>query len=125
LLKPAYLHLDVVARVREYILSTPEVYDDISKVITGGGWDHTIWPSTGWPSAVRVIIYDRFRLFIEFQSDLDADSVVRGRHVVLQSKDCHALWVSSKAIEASLPLPETIEGGVIVRDESGKPTGVL
>ena len=123
--KRTCLHSDVVARVREYIISTPEVYNDTSKVISGGGWDHTIWPSTGWPSAVRIILRDPFLLFNQFQSDLDADSVIRGRYVVLQSKDCHALWVSSRAIEASLPFPETIEGGVIVRDDSGKPTGVL
>ena len=60
-----------------------------------------------------------------FQADLDADSIIRGRHVVLQSKDCHALWVSSKAIEASLPLPEAVEGGIIVRDDVGRPTGEL
>ena len=75
------------------------------------------------------------RLFVDFplalpfltilQADLDADSVVRGRHVVLQSKDCHALWVSSKVIETSLPLPEIVEGGVIVRDDAGRPTGEL
>ena len=51
----SYVHPDAVARVREYILSTPEIYNDTSRVITGGGWDHTVWPSTGWPSAVRVI----------------------------------------------------------------------
>ncbi|KAF4620660.1 hypothetical protein D9613_000577 [Agrocybe pediades] len=100
---------DVVARVREYILATPEILEDKSQVIFGGGWDHTAWSSTGWPTA----------------ADLDADSVVRGRPVILQSKDCHALWVSSKAIKDSLPLPETIEGGVIVRDESGDPTGLF
>ncbi|KAF8813640.1 hypothetical protein BYT27DRAFT_7083829 [Phlegmacium glaucopus] len=100
---------DAVARVRDYILSTPDIYNDTSKVVTGGGWDHTVWPSTSWPTA----------------ADLDADSIVRGRPVVLQSKDCHALWVSSKIIEASLPLPEAVEGGVIVRDNAGRPTGVL
>ena len=51
------MNLDAVARVREFILSTPEIYNDTSTVITGGGWDHTIWPSTGWPSAVRVIFH--------------------------------------------------------------------
>jgi predicted amidohydrolase YtcJ len=45
--------------------------------------------------------------------------------VILQSKDCHALWVSSKAIEASLPFPTDVDGGIIVRDNSGQPTGVL
>lgn len=76
------------------------------------------------------------RLFVEFlssrfnpslmipQKDLDADSIIRGRYVVLQSKDCHALWVSSKAMEG-LPLPEAVEGGVIVRDATGHPTGEL
>jgi hypothetical protein len=44
--------LDTVARVREYILSNPDVYNDTSKFILGGGWDHTIWPTTGWPTAV-------------------------------------------------------------------------
>lgn len=57
------------------------------------------------------------------QADLDADPIVQGRHIVLQSKDCHALWVSSKVIEISLPLPEVVEGGVIVRDDAGLPTG--
>lgn len=57
------------------------------------------------------------------QDDLEADPVVRGRPIVLQSKDCHALWVSSKALEVSLPFPESVEGGVIVRNSSGFPTG--
>jgi predicted amidohydrolase YtcJ len=77
------------------------------------------------------------RLFVDFpsghfkrsltisQADLDADSVVRGRPVVLQSKDCHALWVSSKIIESSLPLPEAVEGGLVLRDDAGRPTGEL
>ena len=78
------------------------------------------------------------RLFVDFfslslfhrsltilQADLDADPVVRGRPVVLQSKDCHALWVSSKIIESSLPLPEVVDGGIILRDKGGHPTGEL
>lgn len=111
-----------MARVRDYILSTPDIYNDTSKVITGGGWDHTVWPS--WPTAVRSFPPGYFNHSLTIsQADLDADSIVRGRPVVLQSKDCHALWVSSKAIEASLPLPEAVEGGVVVRDNAGRPTG--
>lgn len=98
---------DAVARVRQYILDTPDIHNDTSKVITGGGWDHTAW--LDWPSA----------------ADLDDDEVVRGRPIILQSKDCHALWVSSKMLEISLPFPETIDGGVIIRNGSGHPTGVL
>jgi len=98
---------DAVARVRQYILDTPDIYNDTSKVITGGGWDHTSW--LGWPSA----------------ADLDADDVVRGRPIVLQSKDCHALWVSSRMLEISMPFPDSVDGGIIFRNRSGHPTGVL
>jgi predicted amidohydrolase YtcJ len=57
------------------------------------------------------------------QADLDTDDVVRGRPVILQSKDCHALWVSSSLLEVSMPFPEAIDGGVIMRNGSGHPTG--
>jgi hypothetical protein len=57
------------------------------------------------------------------QEDLEADPIVRGRPIVLQSKDCHALWLSAKALEASSPLPDEVEGGFVVRDDNGFPTG--
>jgi predicted amidohydrolase YtcJ len=98
---------DAVARVRQFILDTPDIHNDTSKVITGGGWDHTAW--FGWPSA----------------ADLDADDVVRGRPIVLQSKDCHALWVSSRMLEISMPFPESVDGGIIFRNGTGHPSGVL
>ena len=55
------------------------------------------------------------------------DAVAPDRPVVLQSHDMHALWVNSRALEqvgigADTPDPE---GGVIVRDADGQPTGVL
>ena len=42
---------------------------------------------------------------------------------MLQSKDGHALWVSSAVLKSIEPLPSEVEGGVIVRDSFGKPTG--
>lgn len=46
------------------------------------------------------------------------------RKIVLRSKDCHALWVSPKVLE-EVEFPEKeIEGGTIVRDADGKPTGL-
>ncbi len=42
---------------------------------------------------------------------------------MLQSKDCHALWVSSKMLEMSMPFPSLVDGGVIVRNGTGHPTG--
>ncbi|KAJ4468274.1 amidohydrolase family-domain-containing protein [Lentinula aciculospora] len=100
---------ETVARVRDYILSNPDIHSDRSKFVLGGGWDHTVWPSGAWPTA----------------ADLDFDPVIRGRPVVLQSKDCHALWLSQQALESSLPFPEEVDGGLIVRDALGKPTGML
>ncbi|TFK54024.1 hypothetical protein OE88DRAFT_1654482 [Heliocybe sulcata] len=98
-----------VSLVRRYIESDPDVANDTSKYIEGWGWDHTSWPKQEFPTA----------------ADLEADPVVRGRPVVLQSKDGHALWVSEAVIRSMEPLPDSVEGGVIVRDSSGKATGVL
>ncbi|KAJ7679556.1 amidohydrolase family-domain-containing protein [Mycena polygramma] len=100
---------DTVARVREYILRTPAILHNRDAWIRGGGWDHTSWPGAAWPTAEA----------------LDADPVIRGRPVVLQSKDCHALWVSQRVMQLSAPFPAAVEGGVILADENGVPTGVL
>jgi len=59
------------------------------------------------------------------EADLDTDPVLRGRPIVLLSKDGHAFWCSKKAISLSSPLPNTVEGGVIFRDSDGRPTGTL
>ncbi|KAJ7497125.1 amidohydrolase family-domain-containing protein [Mycena latifolia] len=100
---------ETVARVRNYVLANPDINSNTSTYVLGGGWDHTVWPTTRWPTA----------------ADLDSDPILRGRPIVLQSKDCHAIWVSSKAIEASLPFPDVVDGGVIVRDDSGHPNGMF
>lgn len=54
-----------------------------------------------------------------------------GRLIWLTSKDGNAIWASKKVIELAeerLPggeWPEKVEGGVILRDEEGKPSGSL
>ncbi|KAJ7251771.1 amidohydrolase family-domain-containing protein [Mycena haematopus] len=100
---------ETVARVKKYILAHPEIQRNTSTYVLGGGWDHTVWPTTRWPTA----------------ADLDSDPVLRGRPIILQSKDCHALWVSSKVVEVSSPFPDVVEGGVIFRDDSGQPNGMF
>ena len=92
----------------------------------GWGWDHTKWPEQGFPTAVRHSIdlpqgvpsHDTL-----LEAILDSDPIVRQHRVVLEAKDGHAIWVNSKVLEDISPLPEDVEGGVIVRDASGKPTG--
>ncbi|KAI0700891.1 amidohydrolase family-domain-containing protein [Cytidiella melzeri] len=100
---------ETVGRVRAYIESKPDLLVDKTKIVEGWGWDHTKWSETSWPSA----------------ADLESDPIVAGRPIILQSKDGHALWVSQKILSAVQPLPAEVEGGVIVRDKSDQPTGVL
>ena len=57
------------------------------------------------------------------QDEMESNLVIRGRPVVLQSKDGHALWVSQKILDAMAPIPAHVEGGHIVRDGTGSPTG--
>ncbi len=77
--------------------------------IMGFGWDDCSWPK---------------------ESKLHAsllDAVSPHNPVVLQRSDTHLLWVNSRALEeASIDenTPDPV-GGKIVRDEKGKPTGVL
>ncbi|KAJ7032151.1 amidohydrolase family-domain-containing protein [Mycena alexandri] len=100
---------DTVARVQEHILRTPTLLNNPDAFVRGGGWDHTSWPGASWPTA----------------DELDADPVIKGRPVVLQSKDCHAQWVNARALELSGTLPESVEGGIILRYPDGRPTGVM
>ena len=59
------------------------------------------------------------------QRDLDAYPLIKGRPVILQSRDGHAIWVSRATLDANAPFPDSVEGGVILRDESGEMTGSL
>ncbi|KAJ3502166.1 hypothetical protein NLJ89_g9011 [Agrocybe chaxingu] len=100
---------ETVSLVRAYILANPDLERNASSVIEGWGWDHASWDVEKLPS----------------WRDLEANSVVAGRPVILQSRDGHAVWVSKRTLDANAPYPETIEGGIIVRDEAGEPTGVF
>lgn len=57
------------------------------------------------------------------QAELEADPITRGRPIALRSKDAHGYWVSQKILDAMEPIPEKVDGGVIVRDSHGNPTG--
>ncbi|CAL1708121.1 unnamed protein product [Somion occarium] len=100
---------ETVQVVRNYILSDPDVRHNKSTFVEGWGWDHTQWLLEQWPTS----------------EDLENDPVVRGRPIVLQSKDGHAIWVSKKILDDIEFIPEEIEGGTIFRDSNGNPTGVF
>jgi predicted amidohydrolase YtcJ len=77
--------------------------------IRGRGWDQNRWPGNGFPH--------RFEL----------DSVAGSHPVLFVRIDGHAAWVSSSVLELAGIRAETPdpEGGRIVRDAQGGPTGVL
>lgn len=77
--------------------------------ITGWGWAQDMWE-------------DR-----QFPTKADLDAVAPDNPVALNAKSGHAVWANSKALElagitGSTPDPE---GGEILRDANGEPTGIL
>ena len=77
--------------------------------IFGNGFDRSLWGLNGFPLA------------------LDLDPVSPVNPVALWSRDGHGLWCNSLALKiagvtSSTPNPD---GGVIVHDENGEPTGML
>ena len=78
-------------------------------IITGDGWIETHWPEKRFPTAA------------------DLDAAVSDRPVALGRSDGHALVVNTRMLElagvtASTPDPD---GGRILKDERGRPTGML
>ena len=77
--------------------------------IIGRGWNQELWADTRFPTAK------------------DLDKVVSDRPVVLSRVDSHAIWVNSKALELAGITAKTKapEGGEIIKDEFGNPTGIF
>lgn len=77
--------------------------------IRGRGWDQNDWHEKTFPRRE------------------DLDRITRKHPVFLSRVDGHAAWVNSRALEISGITTETPdpEGGRIMRDTDGKPTGIL
>jgi predicted amidohydrolase YtcJ len=73
--------------------------------LRGQGWRDAEWPD-GPPTAAAL------------------DAVVSDRPAMLISKDYHGLWLNSMALALAGGDLE-VDGGVVVRDAAGEPTGVL
>lgn len=76
--------------------------------ILGRGWDHTLWGGR-WPT----------------KADLDA--VAPNNPVFVQRVDGHVSWANTPALRAAGVTRETRapEGGEILHDAEGQPTGIL
>jgi predicted amidohydrolase YtcJ len=77
--------------------------------LQGRGWDQNDWPEKRFPTAA------------------DLDRVAGGRPVFLIRVDGHAAWASSEALVRAGISAKTKdpEGGRILRDAAGEPSGVL
>lgn len=62
-------------------------------------------------------------LIEQLQDDLDSEFLLKGRRIYLDRVDGHAAWVSNRVLQLMGDLPNEVDGGLIIRDPSGKPTG--
>ncbi|WP_309135953.1 amidohydrolase [Brevibacterium oceani] len=97
---------DALDTIRRFAADTPA--DSSPAWITGGGWSMADFPG-GNPTAQIL------------------DGVTPDRPTILLSADHHSAWVNTAALAISGVDSETPnpEGGIIVRDDSGAPTGCL
>jgi predicted amidohydrolase YtcJ len=95
---------EAVERVRARAAQTPP-----GEWIFGDGWTQALWDDQAFPTAAEL------------------DEATRDHPVALSAKSGHAMWVNSIALQragvtATTPDPE---GGQLVRDAGGRPSGTL
>ncbi|KAG2125151.1 amidohydrolase family-domain-containing protein [Suillus clintonianus] len=100
---------EVLSYLKAYVISNPDILGDPTRFIEGMGWDQNKWLGAQYPHA----------------DDFDREPLLRGRRISLARIDVHASWVSNRVLQLMAPLPENVDGGLIIRDEHGKPTGIF
>lgn len=103
-LRPAKDVGDVARRLADYVKTLAP-----GEWVLGGRWDHEAWPSRALPTRQ------------------DVDAVTRDHPVLVWRIDGHMALANSKALALAGVGRETKDpdGGTIVRDAAGEPTGVL
>ena len=91
----------------ELIRTAGERFGDSTAWVQGRGWDRNRWG--------------------RLPTRTDLDSAVGSRPAALSSHDGHSLWLNSAAVQRAGITADTSDpaGGVIERDPTGEPTGVL
>ena len=106
-LRPARSKEEFVEIIEEYILSRSL---PVSSWITGGRWDHELWPEKSLPTKELI------------------DPITENTPVFVSRIDGHIGLANSKALELAGITKNTPDpdGGLIERDpETGEPTGIL
>lgn len=107
-----FLQIECMDKSKEAILSEVKGQAETLPVgtwIRGNGWNQMLWDVPEFPVAQ------------------DLDQVAADYPVALIRSDNHALWVNTKALEIAGITKDTPdpEGGKILRDSAGNPTGIL
>ncbi|HEX7599901.1 MAG TPA: amidohydrolase family protein, partial [Polyangia bacterium] len=94
---------ETLGRIRAWSSVHPEGW------LLGRGWDQNRWPTKAFPRA------------------LDLDTMTGTRPAMLKRVDGHAAWVNAAALAIAGVGPKTPdpEGGRILKDAQGRPTGIL
>lgn len=119
----SHLHLEALAQaledldlrdcksLREALFRIAQFMEDLPQGawITGGRWDKNIWEKPVFPTR------------------RDLDQVTKEHPAMLWSKDGHALWLNSLALQIMHIDRETPDptGGKILKEENGEPSGIL
>jgi len=95
---------EAAKRVLAYAEKNPD-----QQWITGRGWNQVLWKGKQFPDTETL------------------NKVVADKPVALNRIDGHAMWVNSKALEMAGITKDTLdpEGGELLRDSEGNPTGIL
>ena len=94
---------ETLGRIRVWSAAHPDGW------LLGRGWDQNRWPAKAFPRA------------------LDLDALTGSRPALLQRVDGHAAWVNTAALAIAGIGPETPDpqGGRILKDAYGRPSGIL
>lgn len=95
---------EFVQRIKDFAAKTPK-----GRWITGGGWDHENWKPNNLPTAAMI------------------DAVTPDHPVYVFRLDGHMSLANTAAMKIAGVNRETkdVDGGVIVRDAAGDPTGIF
>lgn len=94
---------EIIQRLKIFYQKHPD-----KKWIIGRGWDQNLFPDKTFPSKESL------------------DSVFSNIPVCLTRIDGHAIWTNSKAIDiAGITNTTTIQGGAILKNKKGEPTGIF
>jgi hypothetical protein len=103
-LRPSKDETDLARRLGDFAARLPG-----GRWITGGYWDHEAWPGKSLPTRAQI------------------DAVTPDHPVFVQRLDGHMALVNTLGLKLAAVTKETQapEGGAIVRDASGEPSGVF